>query len=347
MILSGVIGIVVYTDPVFHYHKPQASLYYRFFDERMLNDGVVRNFDYDAIITGTSLMEVARTSEFDDIFGTNAIKVTAASGTYFEISSNIRKGLETHPGVKMVVRALDLPEHLVITPPDELSDFVEDTFPDYLYNDSILDDYHYCLNSDIIFDRCIPMIRAFINGEPGGTDSFDHYYYDWVTDGVSTLFESIDRDNLHYQAEVDPLSLSEEEKEIIRNNVRANLTSLAEEFPQVQFLYFFPPDCITGWGYRYQTGVIERQTAIEMTIAQELVPYENIRLYDYTMIEDIFDLSRYCDDHHFDDCICTSLFRMMKSDLRRITVDNLNSDINEQLEFFAGIEYESLEELLK
>ena len=344
--LAGVISIVIYVDPVFHYHKPNENLYYSFFDERMLNDGVVRNFDYDAIITGTSLMEVARTSEFDDIYDTRAIKVTAASGTYYEISSNVRKGLRTHPDTKMVVRALDLPEHLVITPSDTLSDYVKDTFPYYLYNESVLDDFHYCLISDIISDRCIPMIQAFLRGEEGGTDSFDHYYYDWITDGISPMSETTDLDSLRYQTGEKRQSLSREEKAVIQKNVRENLTSLAEEYPNVKFLYFFPPDCITGWGYRYEAGAIERQIEIERTIAQELVPYKNVYLYDFTMIDEIFDLSRYCDDHHFDDGICTSLFRMMRTDQGRITLDNLDFDMGEQLEFFSKIRYEQLGDLL-
>ena len=41
-------------DPYFHYHKPFPFVSYRLYDERYINDGISRHFDYDAIITGTS-----------------------------------------------------------------------------------------------------------------------------------------------------------------------------------------------------------------------------------------------------------------------------------------------------
>ncbi len=42
-------------DPYFHYHKPFPFVSYRLYDERYINDGISRHFDYDAIITGTSM----------------------------------------------------------------------------------------------------------------------------------------------------------------------------------------------------------------------------------------------------------------------------------------------------
>lgn len=71
---------VVKVNPFFHYHKPLTEAYYYNLDnQRSQNDGISKHFDYDALITGTSMTENFKTSELDAIFGTNSIKVSYAS----------------------------------------------------------------------------------------------------------------------------------------------------------------------------------------------------------------------------------------------------------------------------
>ena len=64
-------------DPFFHYHKPDTEKYfYELNNQRSQNDGVMKRFDYDALITGSSMSAYFRTSELDELFGTDSIKVT-------------------------------------------------------------------------------------------------------------------------------------------------------------------------------------------------------------------------------------------------------------------------------
>lgn len=79
MVLSalGIIGAWVYhIDPFFHYHKPYTNgYYYTLNNQRSQNNGICKHFDYNALITGTSMTENFMTSEMDAIFGTNSVKV--------------------------------------------------------------------------------------------------------------------------------------------------------------------------------------------------------------------------------------------------------------------------------
>ena len=55
-------SLVVYVDPYFHYHAPKTDLFfYGLYNQRSQNDGILRHFDYDAVITGTSMTENFRT----------------------------------------------------------------------------------------------------------------------------------------------------------------------------------------------------------------------------------------------------------------------------------------------
>ena len=63
MLFCGIFVIVV--DPYFHYHAPLKNVAYTINEERYMNYGIIKNFEYDAMITGTSLTENFKTSEFD------------------------------------------------------------------------------------------------------------------------------------------------------------------------------------------------------------------------------------------------------------------------------------------
>ena len=78
-------GLVVWVDPFFHYHKPLEQLAYPIDSERYQNDGISRNFTYDAVLTGTSMMENFKASRFDSLFGVTSVKIPYAGGYYKEV----------------------------------------------------------------------------------------------------------------------------------------------------------------------------------------------------------------------------------------------------------------------
>ena len=65
IILPGAVAIV---DPYFVYHSPLKELYYELDNDRYQNNGIAARFDYDAVITGTSLTENFKCSEFDSLY---------------------------------------------------------------------------------------------------------------------------------------------------------------------------------------------------------------------------------------------------------------------------------------
>ena len=68
IVLAMLGSVTIIIDPYFHYHKPLATLEYPIYNERYQNNGIAKNFEYNAIITGTSMTENFKTSEFDYLF---------------------------------------------------------------------------------------------------------------------------------------------------------------------------------------------------------------------------------------------------------------------------------------
>ena len=55
LLLLTIGGMTALIDPYFHYHAPLDQLEYPLDNQRYQNDGIVKNFSYNAMITGTSM----------------------------------------------------------------------------------------------------------------------------------------------------------------------------------------------------------------------------------------------------------------------------------------------------
>ena len=113
--------------------------------QRYQNDGIVKNFDYDAMIVGTSMTENFLASEFDELFNVNSIKVPLEGASYKEIDQLIKKAANSNDDLKIVIRGLDY--SYFFWDKDVMS---YDNYPTYLYNNNIFDDVNYIFNKEII-----------------------------------------------------------------------------------------------------------------------------------------------------------------------------------------------------
>ena len=186
--LSLIAGLVYKIDPYFHYHKPNTDNYYYILNnQRSQNNGISKHFDYDALITGTSMTENFKTSEMDEIFGTNSIKVSYSGGSYKEINDNLIIALKSNPNLKTIVRCLDYGKIL-----DDKDLMRRDlgTYPTYLYDNNPFNDVKYLFNKDVIFDRAYAMtIQNDEGGFKPGITSFDDYsrWQHQHTFGINTV----------------------------------------------------------------------------------------------------------------------------------------------------------------
>ena len=143
--ILATLSIIV--DPFFHYHKPLPGLFYVLNNERYQNDGILKHFDYDAIITGSSMTQNFKTSEFNVLFNANAIKVPFSGGTFKEMNDNIATAYRTNHNLKYVVRSLD--SYNILYDKDGMRNDLGQ-YPVYLYNDDLIDDFKYIFNEDVV-----------------------------------------------------------------------------------------------------------------------------------------------------------------------------------------------------
>ena len=332
-------GWVVKVDPFFHYHRPLTETYYYNLDnERSQNDGITMHFDYDALITGSSMTRNFKTSEFDVIFGTNSIKIPYALGYYKEINDNLIKALANNDNLKIIVRGLDMFMFLE----DKDAVIPNSQYPTYLYDKNVLNDVMYVLNRDVLFTRVYPMVLESYGEEfePGIT-SFDEYsnFMSGRTFGVNTVCP----DGITIQSAGNPIHLTDTERETVLGTIHQNITSLTEQYPEVMFYYFFTPYSAVWWHALVEDGTIYRQIEAEELIIEEILKHDNIKLYSFNNLTDITtDLNNYLDDAHYGSWINSLMLKYMYDGKCQLTYDNYEEYLKEEISFYTSFDYGSL-----
>ena len=64
-------AVTVLFDPFYHYHKPLPGLKAVLMDKEYQCVGTLRNFDYNALLVGSSVMENNNNAWYDDAFWNN------------------------------------------------------------------------------------------------------------------------------------------------------------------------------------------------------------------------------------------------------------------------------------
>lgn len=333
VILAAVGTMTAVIDPFFHYHAPLDSLEYPIDNQRYQNDGIVKHFTYDALITGTSMTENFKTSEFDALFGVNSIKVSYSGGTYAELFNNLQQALDANPNIKTVIFCIE--EWFLFSGKNLI--LADGEYPTYLYDDDLLNDVEYLLNKEIFCSNTLEVLDYTSKGNK--TTSFDDYgswVYPYDAEVVLSNYERLPKSET-------TSVLTESAAAALVDLFRSTAVEAALAHPDTQFLYYFPPYSILDWDNNNQQGILERIVAGQELATEVLLEADNIQVFSFnTDYETITDLNNYRDIvHHSNDINSLLLQRMCRGEYR-LTKDNYKAHWQEVLEFYTTYDYEAL-----
>lgn len=328
----------VIIDPFFHYHKPLDGLSYPLFIERQRyqNDGIVRHFDYDAIITGTSMTENFKASQWDSLLGANTIKVPFYGATFQELNRNLRRAIDANPNIKTIVCSID--DGRLYQP----RDFTRYECPLYMYDDDLLNDVQYLLNKAILCNDTIRVLQHTHSGAQ--STSFDDYSF-WGgssgTGGFTKEYVLQNYSRVPLSEEEQPLTA--ELRQQVIENLEENTIKIAQENPNIQFYYFFPPYSILYWDQADRLGTMERELSTYLLASEMLVEVENIHLFSFfTDYETITNLDNYCDRLHYSADINALVLQYMSQDEYRLTRDNYQAHWQAVADFYQAYDYDAI-----
>ncbi len=335
LILGG--ALTAFIDPFFHYHKPLKGFSYKLDKERYINTGIVNNYDYDAIITGTSMTECFKTSEFDSLFGVNSVKVPFSGGSHREVNELLESAFNHNDHIRYVIRSVDL--FRAFDTKDQL-DYSEDSYPKYLNDNNPINDVKYLLNKNVLFEDTIGTIRRTKGHNP--SVSFDEYvnwspYYEY---GAKAIQKNYGRNSVIYDGRSD---ITPEENSIICDNIHANIINLASNHPETTFYCYIAPYSIYFFDYINEMGNLDRYLKAHELIISLLLEQENIKVYSFFTDTDLIcDANNYKDVAHHNGDVNSHILVWLKDGHGLITKDNYNEYCDKVWDFYHNYDYDSL-----
>ena len=334
LILMVAVGsVTVIVDPYFHYHAPLDRLEYPIVNQRYQNDGIVKNFDYDAIITGTSMTENFKASEADELFGVKSVKVSLSGGSFKEVNDMVARAIRKNPRMKMVIRSLDL--YMLFYHKDYFREEFE--YPFYLYDNNLFNDVQYIYNKDVLLGAVNAVFEHTASGEK--TVDFDTYSkwdhkYEFSKEAVLRQYERPEKSE-------DVSEFTSDDEIIVKENVLQNIITEAKKNPDIQFYYFVPPYSAVWWDQEVRTGNLERQIAALEMAAELLVKVENIRLFSFAeLVEMTEDLDNYKDSLHYSPEINSFILKSMKNEEYMLTDENYEKYWQNILDYYRSFDFE-------
>ena len=324
---------VFIVDPYFHYHKPLSFLTYRLSEERYINDGISRHFDFDALITGTSMAQNFKPSEMDALFGTNSVKETFSGAGYQELSENLERNLTRNPNLKTVLWVVDYNGFL------RDYDWVQyESYPTYLYDDNIFNDVSYLYNKAILYHGVLTNIRMTLTHTPSTT--MDEYSA-WERDcGLDIIMQSYDRE--HVNTNVDT-GFGQNEYDAVVKTIDTNIVQLVNRFPDVTFYILYPPYSICYFDALDIKGTLSRQLQAEQTATELLLECPNVKLYNFFDQYDIVcDPDNYCDDGHYNARVNSLILKWISEGTGLITKENYLEKLEAERKFYGNYDYDSI-----
>ena len=266
LVIAG--GYIVWIDPFFHYHSPLEQYNYKLYNERYQNDGIVQHFQYDALITGTSMTQNFKTSELDELFDVNGIKVPFSGASYKEINMILTRALKKNDDIKMVVRGLDY--NAIWDEPDHMR---YDDYPYYLYNDNPLDDAEYVFNKIVLINSSFREVLLYTK-HGGISTSFDEYEnwnanYEFGKEAVLSGYErpTDKEETASYTYNTD--------------NLKENVLKVVDENPETEFYFFWTPYSILFFDALNQSGRLEEYLNHESDAVELLLERRNVHIFSF------------------------------------------------------------------
>lgn len=339
MVSVVLIIIALYTiiiDPFFHYHKPLENLNYPFLyeDEYYINNGIARNFEYDAIITGSSMTTNFECSQFDELFSVNSVKISADGQVLKMANENLVEAFRRNNDIKLVLRSID--STLLVKEKDFIgtNNF---SYPMYLYNDNIFDDVNYLFNRNVIFEKNVKILN---NGNlQYGSSSFD-MYGNWGsgnTFGRDAVIASYNRPTVASEV----FGVTQMHIDMMLENLEYNVISVIDSNPNTTFLLFVPPYSICYWDEVVREKRLDYTLSIQKLAVESFFEYPNVKVYDFSDAYDVItNLDNYKDKMHYGKWINAYIIDEISKDNHRVTIENCDEYYEGLKAFYNAYDYE-------
>lgn len=295
--IGGIIALVVAIDPfqiyrlATHYMPPIDNT-----TQVYANAGIVRNYDYDSVIVGSSVTENFRPSYMDEQLGGRFIKLSTSAGTAYNHALLLNLAFDTH-ALRRVVYSLDVYSYI------DAMDKTGSDVPLYLYDHNVFNDASYWLNRSVLASFLPRCLRAWGQQQD---DSIRDSMYCWAGRDDYGLIA------LYTASFTPPQQVLAPDHYIARAqaNLETHMLPFIKAHPDTQFDIYFPPYSAAEWSSMQSRGTLEAMLALRGLCYDTLSGYPNVTVYDFSAREDwVLHIDNYKDTLHFGQWINDAITR--------------------------------------
>jgi len=304
-------------DPLHFYHRPYVHGTF-VTNQRYQNPGLAKNYEYDAVVIGTSHTENFSPRQMGEVLGWRVLPLAISGSTAREQRLILTKALESGQ-VRRVLWGLDF--NSFRCEPDEVRLEYGD-FPLFLYEETPLTPVRYLLSRDTLnFSR-----RALAGKGARDLESLHAWpeKFEFSEERVLAAWR-FERASSGRKMRAIGGALRRPVDEALRENVRVNLVELVERHPEVEFHLFFPPYSILTYvnDFARADDQFADRMRFKEQVVHELGNNAHCRLYDFeTAFEVTHDLGNYKDLWHYGRRINDFIVEAIARNEHRIDRDN-------------------------
>ncbi len=289
--LAVLAAIVYIIDPYYNYRAYDHK--YKL-DKIFSVPGVVKNYDYDAIVIGSSMTQNFDMDSFREKLGQNPVKATLGGITSAEISALFKLAQESGHAQSY---------YICIDTSVLSSERDEQRFPDYLMDFSLLNDYKYFWGYEA-WMRFIPLNLGLLAADKLGIrlpERFDEarsidlmgnwaYRYEFSAEQVLEVYSGSGNGAA---INVDMTSISD--------NALANCESFVGslDLSRGDIVFFFPPYSSLLWYKMEEEGSFDTTMELKRRFVELVESYDNVKVFDFQGAELTADLDNYMDLSHY------------------------------------------------
>ena len=281
--------------------------------ERFRSAGLLRNYNYDAILVGSSMAKNYVIADINRLFKSNSLLLPVSGGSLYEQATMVRLALSTGKP-KLVI--WEIYDEILIADADETRQGA--SFPLYMYDDKVLNDIFYVFN----FNTTLASVDAIANWLKGER----HRHDEWQTiEYTAHKYRYGCPAVMQLQLVNGGLPTGRDDRarataDSIRN-IDSNLLAVVRANPEVEFKLFSPPVSFAYQALQQQRqpNKIMAMVAARKYAYAELAKQANVTLYDFASVSSITkDFNNYRDLMHFSGELSHQLLVRIANDKNRL-----------------------------
>lgn len=304
-------------DPFYQYHSALPGTKAVLYDRDNQVPGTIRTFDYDSVLLGSSVAENFDSDYLNTMYDGEFIKIIRASSSIADLRYYMDMAHKEQE-IKNVFWCMDVFAYTFST---EVT-LYEDNIPRYLHTGTVLDDFPYLFNKEILFQK-IPyfLVSSYLGTNTGGNA------YNWAADktfGPASAMRSYNKPAGDF---ADSGIVSSADKERIDTNLAMALEEITAH-PETQYTVVLPPYSLLWWDSGYVNNIASSYLyAMEQSMTA-LVPLENVTVHFFMNERDIIcDLNYYMDMLHYSPEINQYMLDCINAGTHMVTEDNLEETV--------------------